>query len=302
MYNVARVTVQGISQTLPKPSPIPSLPPIAQNRTQTPPGPFSWKGLTSDQFRRAISLTSIFENANTTLQYSYCENLNDGRGFTFGICGFTTKYDDGLAVVQAYQTLQPLNNILAKYVAPMIQLAEQGSGNVTTLPGFCEAIAVAAEDPLFRSAQDTKQRSLYYEPSVTWGKKLGIKHALVKAQLYDAMVNHGEGGWHPFSIDFIVANATSTLGGTPLQGIDEDQWFRAFLAARKDKLIRYGDAVATRRIDFYQILADAGNWNLDGPIFVAMELKPTGWTITDVYYGEFVIYNMRPGQRLREII
>ncbi|KAH7619362.1 hypothetical protein Ndes2526B_g06335 [Nannochloris sp. 'desiccata'] len=283
------------------PSPTPGPSPNAQNRTQTPPGPFFWKELTNDQIRRAMSLTSIFENANTTLQYSYCENTNDGRGFTFGICGFTTKYDDGLAVVQTYQTLQPLNNILAKYVAPLIQLAERGSGNVTTLPGFCEAIAVAAQDPLFRSAQDTMQRSLYYQPSTTWGKNMGIRHALVKAQLYDAIVNHGQGEGDPFSIDFIIANATSTVGGTPLQGIDENTWFRAFLAARKDKLIRYGDGVATRRIDFYQKLADAGNWNLDGPIFVAMQLKPTGWTITDVYYGEFEIYNVRPGHKLHVI-
>jgi chitosanase len=286
----------------PRLSPLPSPSPAgAQNRTNTPPAPFVWQDLTSEQIRRAMSLTSIFENANTTLQYNYCENINDGRGYTFGFCGFTTAYDDGLAVVQAYQTLQPVNNTLAKYVSPMIQLAKRGSGNVTTLPGFCEAIAVAATDPLFRSAQESIQKSWYYQPSVSWSKTLGITCPLVKAQLYDAMVNHGEGEGDPFSIDFIVANATATLGGTPLEGVDEQAWFRAFLTARKDTLIRSGDAVSTRRIDYYTKLADGGNWQLSGPIYVDMELRPNGWTINDVYYGEFEIYDMKPGHRLRVI-
>jgi chitosanase len=248
-----------------------------------------------------MSLTSIFENANTTLQYSYCENVNDGRGYTFGFCGFTTAYDDGLAVVQSYQTLQPVNNTLAKYIPPMVQLAKRESGNVSTLPGFCDAIAVAAADPLFRTAQESIQKSWYYQPSVVWGKNLGITLPLVKAQLYDAMINHGEGEEDPFSIDFIVANATATLGGTPLQGVDEQAWFRAFLAARKQTLIRFGDRQSTRRIDYYTKLADGGNWALSGPIFIDLQLQPTGWTINDVYYGEFEIYDMKPGHRLRVI-
>ena len=115
------------------------------------------------------------------------------------------------------------------------------------------------------------------------------------------MVNHGEGEGDSFSIDFIVANATATVGGTPLQGIDEKLWFRAFLAARKDTLIRTGDAVAIRRVDYYQQLANDGNWDLGGPIYVEMIKQPTGWTITDVYYGEFEIYDQKPGHRLRVI-
>ena len=34
----------------------------------------------------------------TSLQYSYAQRLYDGRGITFGFCGFTTGTDDGLMV------------------------------------------------------------------------------------------------------------------------------------------------------------------------------------------------------------
>ena len=56
-----------------------------------PPGsPYVFVDLTPDQKRRMYQLTSIFENSDVTLQYGYAERLHDGRGVTFGYCGFCT--------------------------------------------------------------------------------------------------------------------------------------------------------------------------------------------------------------------
>lgn len=265
----------------------------------TPTGPFIWEDLTQDQLRRAMSLTSIFENSITTLQYGYCENINDGRGYTFGYCGFTTRWSDGLAVVKQYLLLKPIDNIMAVYVAPMAALVKAHSANVSTLVGFCDAVKIAGDDPLFRQAQDYIQRTQYYEPSSEWGKLVGSRFALTKGQLYDAMINHGEGRNDPFSIDYIIDAANLAAGGTPLTGVDEVVWLQAFLVARKAMLQLHKQG--GRRVDYYRKLMDQGNWGLAGPIYVQMSNTTSGWVIQDVYYGQFEIYDVLPGQRLRYI-
>lgn len=40
-------------------------------------------------------LTSIFENDTPELQYTYCQNIHDRRGYTFGFAGFTSGTFDG---------------------------------------------------------------------------------------------------------------------------------------------------------------------------------------------------------------
>src|SRR5437870_4798044 len=59
-------------------------------------------GLTVEQKRRAEQLTSLFENGRIELQYSYAEDLGDGRGITTGRAGFTTADGDALEVVTLY--------------------------------------------------------------------------------------------------------------------------------------------------------------------------------------------------------
>ena len=295
----------------PPPPPPPSPPPPPPPSPPTPPGPppspsppplpqgqFQWVDLTLAQQTRAIQLTSIFENANTTLQYGYCENLGWGGGYTFGYAGFETAYDDALAVVQTYTLLQP-NNALAQYIPQLAQLSKRNSGNVSTLGGFCDAVGASSADSLFRQAQDTIQRTWYFDPSQTWAKKVGLQFALSKAQMYDALVNHGEGAGDKFSIDYIVLGANQALGGSPLQGVDEVAWFRAFLTVRQKMLKARGDG--TKRIQYYQELADAGNWQLGGPIYIDLEKRPNGigWQIHSVYYGAFELYHTVPGHSTR---
>ena len=195
--------------------------------------------------------------------------------------------------------LKPFDNILAPYVLPLAAVVKAHTGNVSTLVGFCDAVRLIGDDPLFRQAQDFIQRTQYYEPSANWGKLLGSRFALTKGQLYDAMVNHGEGRNDPFSIDYIVDAANLAAGGTPLTGVDEVLWLQSFLVARKNMLQAHKQG--GRRVEYYRKLMDQGNWGLGGPIYVQMINTTTGWVIQDVYYGQFEIYDVPPGHRMRYI-
>lgn len=267
----------------------PSPPPLPPNPPLEPVTPYVWVNMTADQVRRTLQLTSIFENSNTTLQYDYCGNQHDGRGYTFGYCGFTTRTGDGYQVVQRYTELEP-TNILAPFIPELQVLMEQNSGKVQNLSGFCEAVAKAASDPAFQEAQNYVQDKLYFQPAMDLAEQIGIRLPLTKGQLYDAMIQHGEGLNDPFSIDYIIMSTSNATGGIPLLGVDETWWIQVFLYFRGITLERfYPQPHITERLSFYEQLMKDGNWNLEGPIYVDDVQHADGWTILDTYFGTFVI-------------
>lgn len=160
------------------------------NVSANAPSTFVW--LTPEQKRRMKSLTSIFENSNINQDYSYAENLGDGRGITFGIIGFCTGSGDGLDVLLQYQKLKP-ENALNKYIPRLTALNDTRSpanplnDDVSGLEGFSSAVSSAAySDPLFRKAQDLVSDKLVYKPSQRTAAYYKLKYALSKAQIYDA--------------------------------------------------------------------------------------------------------------------
>jgi chitosanase len=286
----------------PVPSPSPSPEPTADNSQDTewwnpdspittPTGPYVWEELTADQYRRMLMLTSIFENSKLDLQYGFCKNIGDGRGFTFGFCGFVTKHVDARRVLTEYLKMKPDDLLMAQFLEIMKQ-PSPGSDGTSKLGGFCEAVQALGDDESFRQAQHIVQKSMYYDPSKVWSQKIGARYALTKGQMYDAMINHGQGLKDPFSIDHIVEKTAVQMGGYPLDGVDEVQWLNTFLTIRA-KTISDLENWQTKRIDYYRALLDGGNLNLDGPIYVTTEKKGNGWTIANVYFGRFEIYNLQ---------
>ena len=260
----------------PPPSPPPPVPedpsdpyiptpvePVPEPERPPPGGPYQWQDLTADQYRRTLMLTSIFENSDLTLQYGYCENLNDGRGFTFGFCGFVTKHADGRKVLTEYLKARPDDVKMASYLEIMKQ-PSPGSDGTSKLVGFCEAVEALGNDPDFRNAQDVIQKSMYYEPSKVWSQRVGARLALTKSQIYDAMINHGQGRQDPFSIDHIIDKANLAAGGSMLEGADEIRWLTEFLDAREKTLFDAGGINYARRISFYRELLLGQNYNLGG--------------------------------------
>lgn len=118
-------------------------------------------GLDQAEKYRCEQYTSIFENDSTRLQYEYCENIYDGRGYTAGRAGFCTGTGDAIEVIMTYTAYKPANP-LAAYIPRLAKLAKKGSGDTRQLKGYCRAWRNAAQDTLFRLVQDYVSDQLYY--------------------------------------------------------------------------------------------------------------------------------------------
>lgn len=211
------------------------------------------------------------------------------RGITFGRAGFCTGTGDGLLVVEEYTRLKP-HNPLSKYL-PTLKKAK--GSNVSGLGGFEKVVRSLANNSDFRAAQDTIADKLYYQPALAYSKKVGASWPITKGQMWDAMIQHGDGSdWT--SMGGIVKATNRAAGGTVAQGVDEATWLKAFLATRRSVLKRYdalwADSVV--RVDIYSTLLRAGDIGLNGPIYVGLTRKSSGgWLINNAYYGKFLIYN-----------
>jgi chitosanase len=230
-----------------------------------PPVAPTWNEVSPAVKAVVLQLTTANENSVTTFQYTYAENLGDGRGITFGIVGFTTGTYDGNDLIKHYTALNP-NNSLARYIPALDAVdslphtGNDGDSNDSTegLGGFIEAVQ-SNTDPIFRQAQIDKMNTSYWNPSVRMFSEIGATYPLTQAFLYDMTVNHGQTGAKK-----LVDRASSELGGTPASGTDEG----AFLLKLMD--LRYSDLVSTRnpgadRVNAYRRLWEEGNVDLVTP-------------------------------------
>lgn len=240
-----------------------------------PTAPSGVVSISSDQKLRMERLSSVFENGTTTFAYGYAENIGDGRGITCGRVGFTTGTGDWFQVVQAYTAVQ-LTNPLAPYLPRLAALASASAPtpnpDTTGLGGMIAATATAGADPAMQRVQDAFVDSLIYAPAQKLAGQIGVSSALAIADLYDAILTHGEGGG-PDDITSVVAAATHAAGGTPQTGVPERRWLTAFDDARRYDMLHpaYAPsaaawALAVDRIDVYDQLIADGNWDLHGPI------------------------------------
>jgi chitosanase len=233
-------------------------------------------GLSAEQRLRADRLINNFEHGTTEFRYGSAEALPDGRGITFGRAGFTTKSGDGHDLVKRY-TAARADNPLARYLPRLEALAREESGSIEGLDGFIEAVHKAADDPLFRRTQDQLQDELYYQPSARLCDQLGLRTALARTAVYDALLMHGDGADRD-GLPALLERARKEAGGTPATGVDESAWLSAFLRVRRDDLAHAHNpetravwARSVGRVDVFRTLADQGNRDLHGPIVLRGE-------------------------------
>jgi chitosanase len=232
-------------------------------------------GLTAHQKHRAEQLTSLFENSTPELRYGYIENIQDGRGYTAGRAGFCTATGDFYEVVKQYTAAKP-TNVLATYLTRLKQLADSGSASTSGLNGIVADWGVAAQDADFRAVQDAVVDAYYYTPAMNRAQALGLTQALSKAQLYDAIIQHGEGEDHD-GLPAMIDRATARSGGTPATGVSETTWLRNFLNVRIDTLNNATDPAtaagwrdAVSRVEVFVTLLDQGNMGLTGTLDVTV--------------------------------
>ncbi|MEU4671623.1 chitosanase [Amycolatopsis sp. NPDC023774] len=212
----------------------------------------------------AMQLVSSAENSSLDwkAQYSYIEDIGDGRGYTAGIIGFCSGTGDMLELVQAYTNSMP-DNPLAKYL-PALRNVNGTDSHSGLGQAFVDAWQAAAKTSQFQAAQNSERDRVYFNPSVNQAKSDGLG-ALGQFIYYDAIVMHGPG------------NSSDSFGGIrgsaikqakpPAQGGNETTYLKAFLDARKVIMKQEEAHADTSRVDTEQLVfLNAGNLDLHTPL------------------------------------
>lgn len=214
-------------------------------------------------------LTSIWENGTTVLQYKYCQNIMDGRGYTSGRAGFCTGTGDAVQVVDCYDKAYPgSGNLMKKYYPAMTSLSGGNTGPLDALGNYCSDWTTSSTDsttvPIFDLCQDQLTMSLYQTPACMAAQSWGVTSALFLAQLFDAWINHGD------ATNMLTAagqQAGILMSRTPLSQADESKLLQAFLTYRAG--ILQADSTWRQDIDrlaVYEKERQAGNFDLSKPL------------------------------------
>ena len=194
----------------------------------------------------AMELVSSAENSSLDwrAQFTYIEDIGDGRGYTGGIIGFCSGTGDMLEVVEAYTEAEP-GNPLAPFL-PALRTVNGTDSHAGLGPTFVAAWHRAAEDPAFQQAQEDERDRVYFDPAVRRAKRDGLS-TLGQFIYYDAMVMHGPGG-DPLSFGGIRKAAIRKVR-TPARGGGETRYLNAFLNERKRVMLTEEAHSDTSRVD-----------------------------------------------------
>ncbi len=233
--------------------------------TTTPPPPTSGGDL-NDPAKKEIAMELVSSAENSSLdwkaQYTYIEDIGDGRGYTAGIIGFCSGTGDMLDLVEHYTDLEP-GNVLAKYL-PALRDVNGSDSHAGLGSAFVSDWHKAAGDSVFRKAQDDERDRVYFDPAVEQAKADGVQ-TLGQFIYYDAIVMHGPGD-DDTSFGGIRARAMRNAK-TPAQGGDEVTYLNAFLDARKWAMEQEEAHSDTSRVDTEQrVFLDDGNLQLNPPL------------------------------------
>ncbi|MBM0224696.1 MULTISPECIES: chitosanase [Micromonospora] len=212
----------------------------------------------------AMQLVSAAENSSLdwSAQFSYIEDIGDGRGYTAGIIGFCSGTGDMLELVQAYTTTKP-GNVLAGYL-PALRAVNGSDSHAGLDPYFPRDWRTAAADPVFRAAQEAERDRVYFNPSVRDGKADGVR-ALGQFAYYDAAVMHGYEGMRG------IRSRALARAKPPAQGGDERTWLHAFLDERVAEMRKEAAHSDTSRVDTAQrVFLNNGNFDLNTPLVFAV--------------------------------
>jgi chitosanase len=219
--------------------------------------------------KRILTINSVFENDSTELKYDYCEDLDDGRGFTAGFFGCCTGTGDLFEVVKAYHARQP-DNALSDYLETLKQLAEDEDDDTSELEGFEDAWNEASGDSEFQQAQHSVADKLYWNPAMDYCEKLGLKLPISKAVIYDTIIQHGDGE-DSDSLGAIINRVDANVEE------DEAEWLSEFLDQRQEVLENSHNKETRKvwresvvRIDALRQLLEE-NPQLSGPVVIDTE-------------------------------
>jgi hypothetical protein len=214
----------------------------------------------------AYQLTSIAENSTLdwTTAYGYIEDINDNRGYTGGLVGFTSGTGDMLQLVQQYTAANP-GNPLASFIPKLQECATIGFGTGASAAAASKLGApfitawknAAISDPLFRKAQRDMRKSMYWDDALTQALADGVG-PLGLAIYYDVLVNHGVGtDSESFGGILTYVRASNTK---PASGGSQTTWLNAITDRRNSILVTWGDTqqAVNGRVFMHKLLINGG--------------------------------------------
>ncbi|GDY30081.1 chitosanase [Gandjariella thermophila] len=215
-----------------------------------------------DPRKKDIARQIVSSNENSSLdwraQFTYIEDIHDGRGYTAGIVGFCSGTGDMLDLVRLYTERKP-DNVLAKYL-PALEKVNGSDSHEGLDPDFPDDWRMAAEDPDFQQAQLDEVDRVYFNPAVTAAKQDGLR-ALGQFAYYDAIIMHGRDGFDS------IRSAAMAVAQPPSQGGDEVAYLNAFLDARVEEMKKEPAHSDTSRVDTEQrVWLQNGQLDLDPPL------------------------------------
>lgn len=180
-----------------------------------------------DPGRREVAYQLLSSAENSDLdwraQYSYIQDIGDGRGYTAGVGGFCSGTGDMLMVVDRYIALKPTGNTLQPYRAALVAVNGTDSHAGLGTP-FTNAWVAAVADPLFKQAQDEIRNELYFVPAVNQAKADGLG-ALGQFCYFDHSILNGFDGMMDGIRAVVIANGVKP----PSQGGTESAYLLAWL-------------------------------------------------------------------------
>lgn len=211
------------------------------------------------------SIVRVFETGKATPSYGTTTILPDGAGLSFGEMQSTDASDSLDRIIFSYRDA---HGLYADEFIPYIQyLATDATAKVDPKhpPQWCvELIALlkkAGTDPIMGRCQDFIFDTNYWEPAVKQAEQMKLTLPLTYGLIFDTVIQSGSGG---------VAKIRKLFPEVPpSSGGDEKKWAQAYVKARKNWLLSFTNPIVQRtiyRMNEFQTLIDAGNWNLDLPL------------------------------------
>lgn len=164
----------------------------------------------------------------------------------------TTLASGGLAVlVKMYLEREDARD--AEQLRPYLARLESRDLSLDHDNGIKSALRVAGSDPVMQEVQDLYFDERYWLPAERAAAGLGFALPLSVAVIYDSLV-HGSWG---LIRDRVKASPA-----------DEQAWIQAYVKARRAWFAGHSNPLlqkSVRRMDSFQALIDAGNWELDLP-------------------------------------
>jgi chitosanase len=182
--------------------------------------------------RRVKAISNVFEVGSISPDYSYSEELGDGRGLTLTQYGLVTNELEVGWVIELHQARRP-NTRLARFLP---YLPPHGSGtSMEELKDFAEIWREEiAEGSSLVSACDAVADRLYFVPALEASRGAGLTTPVGLLIFYDTLLQHG-GGDDPDSFGAILERAVAE--GAPSGGGEEKRFLKRFLAERRAVLL-----------------------------------------------------------------